>query len=114
MSPEFPTVTWGKTQATFLPIGAPLPSGAHITAVLVFALWEGRFVLADIAGRGWCIPSGRIEAGETLEQAARREAREEAGVTLGALSLIGHTVLTDTETGDVETVPAFLAPVARF
>jgi len=114
MSSEFPIVTWGRSQATYVPFGAPLPAGSPRTAVLVFAWHEGRCVLADIAGRGWCIPSGRIEPGETPEQTARREAQEEAGLTLGPLTCIGHTLLTHTETGHTETVPAFAAPVLRF
>ena len=31
-------------------------------------------------GGHWAFPKGRLEAGETLEQAARREAREETGI----------------------------------
>ena len=89
----FPTVLWGETRATFLPVGAGLPT-APLTAALIFAMQDREFVLADIAGRGWCIPGGRLETGESAEQAARREAYEEIGATLGPLHLLGHYLLT--------------------
>ena len=39
--------------------------------------------------RSWFAPGGGVERGETLEQAVRREAREEVGATLRDLRLLG-------------------------
>lgn len=38
---------------------------------------------------GWFMPGGGVKRGETLEQAARREAYEEIGAQMGALTLLG-------------------------
>jgi 8-oxo-dGTP pyrophosphatase MutT (NUDIX family) len=39
-------------------------------------------------GSGWTIPGGAMELGETLEETARRELREETGLEAGALTLL--------------------------
>lgn len=38
---------------------------------------------------GWYLPGGGIKKWESLDQAARREAREETGAELGEVSLLG-------------------------
>lgn len=47
-------------------------------------------MLADIPGRGWCVPSGRVENGEPPDHTAVRETHEEAGAVITTPSLIGY------------------------
>ena len=49
--------------------------------------------------RGWFMPGGGLKKGETLEEATRREAREETGADLGAITLMGaYTNFTEWKT----------------
>src|SRR5579862_5094653 len=91
----FPSVQWEKTLAAFLPAGVPYPETANLYAALVFPCMRDQLFVACIVGRGWCIPGGRLEPGETAEVAVRREAFEEAGLALGPLHLLGHYLLRD-------------------
>lgn len=48
---------------------------------------------------GWFMPGGGLKRGETLEQAARREAFEETGAQLGKVTLMGaYTSFVDWKT----------------
>lgn len=47
---------------------------------------NGKICLVLQPGNSWCCPKGRIEKGETLEEAACREIREETGLKNLALA----------------------------
>lgn len=51
---------------------------------------QGRLLLGKRADNGyWGLPGGAMEPGETTEAAARREALEETGLTVGQMDLFG-------------------------
>ncbi|MGN0998166.1 MAG: NUDIX domain-containing protein [Faecousia sp.] len=50
----------------------------------------GRILMQQRADDGtWSYPGGRVEIDETVEDGARREVREECGLEVGALRLLG-------------------------
>ena len=58
-------------------------------AVGVLIRPDGRFLLTSrpegkVFAGYWEFPGGKLEAGETVEQALRRELHEELGITIGA------------------------------
>ena len=54
---------------------------------------DGRFLLTSrptgkVYAGYWEFPGGKLEAGETVEQALRRELHEELGITIGAAAAL--------------------------
>ncbi|KAA0240222.1 MAG: hypothetical protein EDM74_01705, partial [Armatimonadetes bacterium] len=68
---RFPVGKYGRQQLSFFP--APYRAPLRSFAVLVFAWKDDKVVVCDISRRGWSVPSGRVELGETSLEAARRE-----------------------------------------
>jgi 8-oxo-dGTP pyrophosphatase MutT (NUDIX family) len=66
-----------------------------------------RFVLARHADRGWEIPGGRIEEGETPTTAARREFAEEVG---HALESLAEVLVQERERGTCHVFAGRLGP----
>jgi 8-oxo-dGTP pyrophosphatase MutT (NUDIX family) len=62
-----------------------------ITLGVRIMLWQDGKVLLlrHTYQEGWFIPGGGVKRGETLEQAARREAREEVGADLREIQFLG-------------------------
>lgn len=50
---------------------------------------EGHILLVQYQNRSWGIPGGLMELGESVEESARREVREEIGLEIKKLELIG-------------------------
>ena len=104
---EFPKAKWGSYSAEFVH-----STRAPVTHVVVFPFYGDLIVLAEIINRGWCIPSGHIEPGETPEMAVHRESTEEAGIELGPLTQLGAFVLT-AEDGTAGAANAYIATVTK-
>lgn len=60
---------------------------------------SGRFLLvlrgAEPESGRWCVPGGRVEEGESLQEAAAREALEETGLVVRVLGELGSFDLPD-------------------
>jgi 8-oxo-dGTP diphosphatase len=109
----FPHVTWQKDTVTFVVVDS-FTNVAPTPAALVFPFYGSHVVLANITGRGWCIPGGHVEQGETLVETIHRESYEEAGIELDTVCPLGYFALTATETQKTRYIPTFIARVSNF
>ena len=67
-----------------------LPPEHLITAALALIFDDDRFLMTHLNHRGWDIPGGHIEIGESPESAVRREIYEETAVHVRDLQLFAH------------------------
>jgi ADP-ribose pyrophosphatase YjhB (NUDIX family) len=66
------------------------PSGAFRIACFAIIARDGAYLLARRRDIGWWnLPGGGLEVGETVEQGVAREVREEVGVEIHILRLVG-------------------------
>jgi 8-oxo-dGTP diphosphatase len=63
---------------------------APVTTVHGFFVEDRKLLLVRHKKRGWEVPGGHVEEGESYEQAMRRELQEEAQVECGTLSCLGY------------------------
>ncbi|WP_409300395.1 NUDIX hydrolase [Peribacillus sp. SCS-155] len=62
----------------------------HIVSAATIVLNdEGEILLIKGPKRGWEIPGGQVEEGESLKEAAIREAKEESGIDIEVLKFCG-------------------------
>ena len=62
---------------------ARLPPNRLITAAFGLVFVDDRMLFTRLASRGWDLPGGHLEPGESAEAAMRREVFEETAVELG-------------------------------
>lgn len=69
------------------------PDQQFVTCSFVLAFDGDKLLLTKLNARGWDIPGGHIEAGETPEEAARRELFEETGAHVNDLDFLGYEII---------------------
>ncbi|WP_274361907.1 NUDIX domain-containing protein [Paenibacillus thermotolerans] len=66
-----------------------LPPPELVTSAFVLAFKENALIVTNLNDRGWDIPGGHIEAGETPVQAVMRELYEETGAVIEEPEFLG-------------------------
>lgn len=74
-------LTWSATTT--------LPDLNYVTSVHGVCIDNGKVMLVQVASRGFNLPGGHIEKGESPEEALIRECMEEGYITCDSLSLLG-------------------------
>ena len=90
--------------------GFPVASAWSTTAALVLTRRAGK--LRNHAGQ-WALPGGRLDAGESAEDAALRELYEEVGLQLAPSAVLGRLDDFSTRSGFVMTPVVVWAGSAR-
>jgi 8-oxo-dGTP pyrophosphatase MutT (NUDIX family) len=79
----------------------------HTAGVRTLLVHDGQVLLVRHTYRkDWHMPGGGVNQDETLEQAARRECREEVGAVLGEMSLLG--IYTNFWNGRTDHIAVFV------
>ena len=79
-----------KPNESRIVLAAHLPPLEQTPTAFVLAFVGDQLLMTHLVERGWDIPGGHIEPGESPEEAARREVYEETGARVGPLHLLGY------------------------
>jgi 8-oxo-dGTP diphosphatase len=79
------------------------PRADAVTTAHCLAFDGERIVLARHVERGWAIPRGHLDEGETPLEAMQREAHEEAGIEIGGARFIASERIEPAEGQEANT-----------
>ncbi|WP_339216236.1 NUDIX domain-containing protein [Ornithinibacillus sp. FSL M8-0202] len=102
-------VTWGEATVKLTWKKDFNPPIELVTSIHGFCFKDGKIMLVELDQRGWDIPGGHLEQGETPEQCFQREVLEEGCVEgdllfLGAVEIDHHENPTWSETSKYPVV----------
>jgi 8-oxo-dGTP pyrophosphatase MutT (NUDIX family) len=87
MTKQFPTFNWGKNTKVRFETFNGIPKDVPVTSCMVMAVLDKEYLVLSSPKRGWGLPGGHVEEGETPKMTAIRELREEAAVEVDKESL---------------------------
>ena len=96
MKTEFNTFYWGEnTKVQFEPLNE-IPKDIPVTACMVMATINNEYLVLSSPERGWGLPGGHTEEGETPEETVIRELGEETAVEIDkdSLNIVGGWRIT--------------------
>jgi 8-oxo-dGTP diphosphatase len=71
-------------------VGARLPRQDLVTGAYVLAFRGHDLLMVYLGSRGWDVPGGHVEPGETALDAVRRETLEESGIEMETEHVLGY------------------------
>ncbi len=96
---------WKNTTFWNFYISPNLPEQAIATTATGLIIWDGKIVLVENIKRGWELPGGHIEEGESIEEALMRELQEEAGLEdIISLEMFGYNEIINPDTEKINKV----------
>lgn len=82
-----------KPNEAHIVLDSELPPVSLISTALGLFFAGDRLLMTRLHSRGWDIPGGHVEPGETPEQTVRRETYEETGARLAQIAVFSHQKL---------------------